>query len=46
MCEREVNAVMGLSIDKIDEYEPILEGSREMADQIVGDVPQRGIRVR
>ena len=28
MCEREVNAAMGLSIDKINEYEPILDGSR------------------
>ncbi len=41
MCEREVNAAMGLSIDKINEYEPILEGSREMVGQIVGGVPER-----
>ncbi len=41
MCEREVNAAMGLSIDKINEYEPILEGNREMAGQIVGGVPER-----
>jgi tartronate-semialdehyde synthase len=41
MCEREVNAAMGLSIDKINEYEPILDGTREMAGQIVGGVPER-----
>src|SRR5215207_940220 len=41
MCERETNAAMGLSIDKINEYEPILEGTREMAGQIVGGVPER-----
>ena len=41
MCEREVNAAMGLSIDKINEYEPILDGARETASQIVGGVPDR-----
>ncbi len=41
MCERETNAAMGLSIDKINEYEPILEGTREMAGRIVGGVPER-----
>jgi tartronate-semialdehyde synthase len=41
MCEREVNAAMGLSIDKINEYEPILDGSKELAGQIVGGVPER-----
>src|SRR5215210_7228287 len=41
MCEREVNAAMGLSIDKINEYEPIIEGTREMVGQIVGGVPER-----
>ena len=41
MCEREVNAAMGLSIDKINEYEPILDGTREMAGQVVGGVPER-----
>jgi tartronate-semialdehyde synthase len=41
MCEREVNAAMGLSIDKINEYEPILDGTRELAGQIVGGVPER-----
>ncbi len=41
MCERETNAAMGLSIDKINEYEPIIDGEREMAGQIVGGVPER-----
>jgi tartronate-semialdehyde synthase len=40
MCEREVNAAMGLSLDKINEYEPILEGGRETAGQIVGGCPR------
>jgi tartronate-semialdehyde synthase len=41
MCERETNAAMGLSIDKINEYEPILDAGRETAGQIVGGVPER-----
>jgi tartronate-semialdehyde synthase len=41
MCERETNAAMGLSIDKINEYEPILDGARETAGQVVGGVPDR-----
>jgi tartronate-semialdehyde synthase len=41
MCEREVNAAMGLSMDKINEYEPILDGAQEMAGQVVGGVPDR-----
>jgi tartronate-semialdehyde synthase len=41
MCERETNAAMGLSIDKINEYEPILEGDRESAGQVVGGIPER-----
>jgi tartronate-semialdehyde synthase len=41
MCEREVNAAMGLSIDKINEYEPILDGTRETAGHVVGGVPDR-----
>src|SRR5215204_3144160 len=41
MCEREVNAAMGLSIDKINEYEPIFDGTEELAGQIVGGVPER-----
>jgi tartronate-semialdehyde synthase len=41
MCERETNAAMGLSIDKINEYEPILDGTRESAGQVVGGIPER-----
>lgn len=41
MCERETSAAMGLWIDKINEYEPILEGARETAGQVVGGVPER-----
>jgi tartronate-semialdehyde synthase len=41
MVERETNASMGLSIDKINEYEPILDGTREKAGQVVGGVPER-----
>jgi tartronate-semialdehyde synthase len=41
MCERETNAAMGLSIDKINEYEPILDGAREKAWQVVGGIPER-----
>ncbi len=41
LCERETNAAMGLSIDKINEYEPILDGSRETAGQVVGGIPDR-----
>lgn len=41
MTERDTNAAMGLSIDKINEYEPIIDGARELAGQIVGGVPER-----
>lgn len=41
MCEREVNAAMGLSIDRINEYEPILDGTREKVGQVVGGIPER-----
>jgi tartronate-semialdehyde synthase len=41
MCERETNAAMGISIDKINEYEPILDGTRELAGQVVGEIPDR-----
>jgi tartronate-semialdehyde synthase len=41
MCERETNAAMGLSIDKINEYEPILDGTTEAAGQVVGGIPER-----
>jgi tartronate-semialdehyde synthase len=42
MCERETNAAMGLSIDKINEFEPILDGTSERDQQLVGGgIPDR-----
>jgi len=41
MCERETLAAMGVSIAKINEYEPILDGGVEAAGQVVGAVPER-----
>jgi tartronate-semialdehyde synthase len=42
MCERETNAAMGLSIDRINEFEPILDGTREKERQLVGGgIPDR-----
>lgn len=32
---------MGLSIDKINEYEPILDGAREVAGQNLSGVPDK-----
>lgn len=36
MCERDTNAAMGLSIDRINEFEPILDGTHEKDAQLVG----------
>jgi tartronate-semialdehyde synthase len=42
MCERDTNAAMGLSIDKINEFEPILDGTQEKEAQLVGGgIPDR-----
>ena len=41
MVERETNAAMGLSIDKINEFEPVLDGSEEGVGQVVGGIPER-----
>jgi tartronate-semialdehyde synthase len=41
MVERETNAAMGLSIDKINEFEPVLDGARESVGQVVGGIPER-----
>ncbi len=41
MVERETNASMGLSIDKVNEYEPVLDGAKEAAGLVVGGVPDR-----
>lgn len=35
------NTYTVLSIDKINEYEPILDGATEMAGQVVGGIPER-----
>lgn len=39
IVERDVDAAMGTSIDKINEYEPVEDGSREKAGQVVGGLP-------
>jgi tartronate-semialdehyde synthase len=42
MCERDTNAAMGLSIDRINEFEPILDGTHEKGAQLVGGgIPER-----
>jgi len=41
MTERETNASMGLALDKINEFEPVLQGEREAAGQVVGGMPER-----
>lgn len=41
MVERETNASMGLSIDRINEFEPVLDGARESAGRVVGGLPER-----
>lgn len=41
IVERGVDAAMGISIDKINEYEPIEEGEREWTRQIAGGIPER-----
>jgi tartronate-semialdehyde synthase len=42
MCERDTNAAMGLSIDRINEFEPILDGTHEKDAQLVGGgIPDR-----
>jgi len=41
MCERDTNAAMGVSIAKINEYEPVINGGEEAAGAVVGAVPER-----
>jgi tartronate-semialdehyde synthase len=42
LCERDTNAAMGLSIDRINEFEPILDGTHEKDTQLVGGgIPDR-----
>jgi tartronate-semialdehyde synthase len=38
---KDEGVAMGLSIDKINEYEPILDGARETSGQVVGGIPER-----
>ncbi len=41
ITERDTDAAMGISIDKINEYEPVLDGSFERAGEVVGALPER-----
>jgi tartronate-semialdehyde synthase len=41
ITERDTDAAMGVAIDAINEFEPILEGTLEQAGQVVGAVPER-----
>ena len=40
MIERETNALMGLSVDEINEYEPIVDGVKEGAGRVIGGIPE------
>jgi glyoxylate carboligase len=41
MTERDTDAAMGVAIDAINEYEPIVDGLAERAGQVVGALPER-----
>jgi len=41
ITERDTDAAMGIAIDAINEFEPVLEGTLERAGQVVGAVPER-----
>jgi tartronate-semialdehyde synthase len=41
MTERDTDAAMGVAIDAINEYEPILDGAEERAGAAVGALPER-----
>ena len=41
ITERDTDAAMGVSIDKVNEYEPVLDGGEEHAGQVVGALPDR-----
>jgi tartronate-semialdehyde synthase len=41
MTERETDAAMGVAIDAINEYEPVLDGSFERPGAVVGALPER-----
>jgi tartronate-semialdehyde synthase len=41
ITERDTDAAMGVSIDRINEYEPVLDGTYERAGEVVGALPER-----
>jgi tartronate-semialdehyde synthase len=41
MTERETDAAMGVRIDRINEYEPVLDGAYERVGEVVGALPER-----
>jgi tartronate-semialdehyde synthase len=41
MTERDTDAAMGVAIDAINEYEPVLDGAYERAGAIAGALPER-----
>ena len=41
MTERDTDAAMGVAIDAINEYEPVLDGASERAGAIAGALPER-----
>ena len=40
MTERDTDAAMGVAIDTVDEYEPILDGTFERSAAVVGALPE------
>jgi len=40
MTERDTDAAMGVAIDAINEYEPILDGTFERSGAVVGALPE------
>jgi tartronate-semialdehyde synthase len=41
VTERETDAAMGVRLDRINEYEPVLDGTAERAGEVVGALPER-----
>jgi tartronate-semialdehyde synthase len=41
ITERETDAAMGVAIDKINEYEPVIDGTFERTGAVVGALPER-----
>jgi tartronate-semialdehyde synthase len=41
ITERDTDAAMGVRIDRINEYEPVLDGAAERAGEVVGALPER-----